>query len=143
MRDLLIGRTVSGWIIRMLILFGITVAVLMIAARLPLTPLVTLILNFLPLLTMAVFILSLVLWARGAFSAQGAAMDASDRKPKRGESMGELMSILNDEDVDDLRARVKARLRELRRRVAGGDRWRQTAIHRGRAAQAVGRRAAR
>jgi len=33
-------------------------------------------------------------------------------KPKRGESLGELMSILNDEDIDDLRARVKARLEE-------------------------------
>lgn len=33
-------------------------------------------------------------------------------KPKRGESLGELMSILNDEDIDDLRARVKQRLAE-------------------------------
>ena len=33
-------------------------------------------------------------------------------KPKRGESLSELMSILNDEDIDDLRARVKARLEE-------------------------------
>ena len=33
-------------------------------------------------------------------------------KPKRGESLGDLMSILNEEDIDDLRARVKARLAE-------------------------------
>jgi hypothetical protein len=33
-------------------------------------------------------------------------------KRKHGESLGELMSILNDEDIDDLRARVKARLEE-------------------------------
>jgi hypothetical protein len=33
-------------------------------------------------------------------------------KPKRGESLAELMSILNDEDIDDLRARVKLRLEE-------------------------------
>ena len=33
-------------------------------------------------------------------------------RPKRGESLGELMSMLNDEDVDDLRTRVKLRLEE-------------------------------
>ena len=36
----------------------------------------------------------------------------SAEKGKRGESIGELMSILNDEDIDDLRGRVKARLEE-------------------------------
>lgn len=33
-------------------------------------------------------------------------------KPKHGESLSELMSILNEDDVEDLRARVKARLAE-------------------------------
>jgi hypothetical protein len=112
MRKLIQARTAFGWIVRMLLLFGITFAIMMIGARLPMTPLVVLILNFLPLITMAVFIISLVLLARSAFSMQGAGIDASDGKPKRGESLGELMSILNDGDIDDLRARVKARLEE-------------------------------
>lgn len=38
--------------------------------------------------------------------------DASDQKPKRGESLGDLLTLLNEDDIDDLRLRVKARLEE-------------------------------
>jgi hypothetical protein len=96
----------------MLILFGLNVAIVMIGAGLPMTPLLFFILNYLPLVSMAVLIIGLFLWVRSLFSTQGASMDVRDGKPKRGESLDELMSILNDEDVDDLRGRVKARLEE-------------------------------
>lgn len=49
--------------------------------------------------------------SRSANAARAAA-EPQKTKPKRGESLGELMSILNDEDIDELRARVKARLEE-------------------------------
>jgi hypothetical protein len=48
---------------------------------------------------------------RSANAARPAA-EPQKAKPKRGESLSELMSILNDEDIDDLRERVKARLEE-------------------------------
>ena len=51
--------------------------------------------------------------ARSAAAANPeAVLDEKPKKAKHGESLGELMSILNDEDIDDLRARVKARLEE-------------------------------
>lgn len=37
---------------------------------------------------------------------------AADEKPKRGESLEELLALLNDDDLDDLRRRVKARLED-------------------------------
>lgn len=36
----------------------------------------------------------------------------SDEKPKRGGSLDEMMSLLDDDDIDDLRRRVKQRLME-------------------------------
>lgn len=111
-RDLFVARTTLGWIVRVLSLFIINYAILMVLAGLPMTPLLLFILNYLPFVPMAVLIIGLFLWARSVLSIQGADMDASAGKPKRGESMGELMSILNDEDVDDLRTRVRARLEE-------------------------------
>jgi hypothetical protein len=60
------------------------------------------------------FALPLLLFmSRSKAEAAQAARDAAEKdKPKHGESLSELMSILNDEDIDDLRARVKARLEE-------------------------------
>lgn len=70
------------------------------------------ILNLLPVILIALPIVAYVFWPRqGAATASGG-MDAPAEKPKHGESLGELMSILNDEDIDDLRERVKARLEE-------------------------------
>jgi hypothetical protein len=36
----------------------------------------------------------------------------ADEKPKRGESLGDLLTLLNEDDIEDLRHRVKARLDE-------------------------------
>ncbi|MBK8139148.1 MAG: hypothetical protein IPK52_25575 [Chloroflexi bacterium] len=35
-----------------------------------------------------------------------------NEKPKRGDSLAELMALLNDEDIEDLRQRVKSRMIE-------------------------------
>jgi hypothetical protein len=112
MRNLIQARTAFGWIVRILLLYGITIAIVMSLARLPMTPPVMFILNYLPLVPLAVLIIGLFLWVRSLFLMQAADMHAREGKPKRGESLGELMSMLNDEDVDDLRTQVKARIEE-------------------------------
>jgi hypothetical protein len=101
------AHTTSGWLVR--IAFAIMLFISIVRYR---SPLMFAILNLLPAILIALPILAYVFWPRrGAATASGG-MDAPDEKPKRGESLGELMSILNDEDIDDLRERVKARLEE-------------------------------
>ena len=64
------------------------------------------------LLSVPAVLMSLRRAANRSANAARATPVRQPEKPKHGEALGELMSILNDEDIDDLRARVKARLEE-------------------------------
>jgi hypothetical protein len=75
------------------------------------SPLLRLLLLSLPALLL-ILALIVTLTRGNKQQAQSETAPSEKEKPKRGESLGELMSILNDEDIDDLRARVKARLEE-------------------------------
>lgn len=77
------------------------------------TPLSQLIIFIVPLFFL---VLPFILYVRqggnkGQARSESAPAEQAE-KPKHGESLAELMSILNDEDIDDLRARVKMRLEE-------------------------------
>ena len=101
------ARTTFGWLVR--IAFAIMLFIGIVRYR---SPLMFAILNLLPVILIALPILAYIFWPRRGASKASGIMDTRAEKPKRGESLSELMSILNDEDIDDLRRRVKARLEE-------------------------------
>ena len=101
------ARTTFGWLVR--IAFAIMLFIGIVRYR---SPLMFAIINLLPVILIALPILAYIFWPRRGASKASGSMDTRAEKPKRGESLSELMSILNDEDIDDLRRRVKARLEE-------------------------------
>ena len=112
MRSLFQARTPSGRVVRLglaaLICLGILL--MLIRAR---SPIFIMLVNFLPVILIALLILTYVFRPiRKPSSAAVQTVSEATGKPKRGEALTELMSILNHEDIEDLRARVKARLEE-------------------------------
>jgi ABC-type bacteriocin/lantibiotic exporter with double-glycine peptidase domain len=104
------ARTTSGRIVRLALAALTFFSIFMLLIRMR-SPLWVVFVQFLPVILIALPILAYVFRPIRKQSAAAAAQENAE-KPKRGESLSELMSILNDEDIDDLRARVKARLEE-------------------------------
>ena len=110
------ARTTSGRIVRLalaVVIFTILFTGLLSLMGLRIPILTTFITAMLALIQLLIYASPVLLFF--ALRGRGKAPDTqkeADGKPKRGESLGDLMSILNHEDIEDLRARVKARLEE-------------------------------
>ena len=105
------ARTTLGWLVRIALVIMLFVGLVAFLLRWR-SPIAFALFNFLPVLMIALPLIAFVFWSRRGTPAAYGGMGARAEKPKRGESLSELMSILNDEDIDDLRGRVKARLEE-------------------------------
>ena len=97
-------------------LIGLFLGVFMSAAFAGGSPFTRTIMFIIPVFLLSVPFVLMSLRRANARSAAAAGAETvvhqKQKKAKHGESLGELMAILNDEDIDDLRARVKARLEE-------------------------------
>lgn len=86
---------------------GLVVGVLLSALLVTRVPVLRIVGFLLPLIVMSVPLFVILTRRAAAYDAGLAA-----EKPKRGESLGDLLSLLNEDDIEDLRTRVKTRLDE-------------------------------